>query len=195
MMKKTTTVTAGLVLTAALTLTGCATTGAGSTPDTSSSASADSSTSAQTNDADLAFVQMMSPHHEQAIEMSDSLLEKTGIRPEVTALATGITEAQVPEIEQLSAWAEQWGVEEMSGMDHDMDGMMSDSDMQELDGAEGTEAEQLFLNQMIEHHTGAIEMARTEIDDGQNPDAIAMAEDIVRTQEDEISRMRTLLGS
>jgi uncharacterized protein (DUF305 family) len=195
MMKKTTTVTAGLVLTAALTLTGCATTGAGSTPDTSSSASADSSTSAQTNDADLAFVQMMSPHHEQAIEMSDSLLEKTGIRPEVTALATEITEAQVPEIEQLSAWAEQWSVEEMSGMDHDMEGMMSDSDMQELDGAEGTEAEQLFLNQMIEHHTGAIEMARTEIDDGQNPDAIAMAEDIVRTQEDEISRMRTLLDS
>jgi uncharacterized protein (DUF305 family) len=92
MMKKTTTVTAGLVLTAALTLTGCATTGAGSTPDTSSSASADSSTSAQTNDADLAFVQMMSPHHEQAIEMSDSLLEKTGIRPEVTALATEIME-------------------------------------------------------------------------------------------------------
>lgn len=195
MTKKTTTITAGLVLTAALTLTGCATHDAGTTPETSSSASADSSTSAQTNDADLAFVQMMAPHHEQAIEMSDSLLEKTGIRPVVTSLATGIKDAQVPEIEQLDAWAEQWGVEEMSGMDHDMDGMMSESDMQELDGAEGTQAEKLFLNQMIEHHTGAIEMAQTEIDDGQNPDAIAMAEDMVRTQEDEISRMRTLLGS
>ncbi|PPF58874.1 DUF305 domain-containing protein [Clavibacter michiganensis] len=195
MTKKTTTITAGLVLTAALTLTGCATNDAGTTPETSSSASADSSTSAQTNDADLAFVQMMAPHHEQAIEMSDSLLEKTGIRPVVTSLATGIKDAQVPEIEQLDAWAEQWGVEEMSGMDHDMDGMMSDSDMQELDGAEGTQAEEVFLNQMIEHHTGAIEMAQTEIDDGQNPDAIAMAEDIVRTQEDEISLMRTLLGS
>jgi len=193
--KKTTTITAGLALTAALTLTGCATTDTGTTPDTSSSASADNSTTAQTNDADLAFVQMMAPHHEQAIEMSDSLLEKTGIRLEVTALATEITEAQVPEIEQLDAWAEQWGVEEMSGMDHDMDGMMSDSDMQELEGAEGTEAETLFLNQMIEHHTGAIEMAQTEIDDGENPDAIAMAEDIIRTQEDEISRMRALLGS
>ncbi|WP_316308576.1 DUF305 domain-containing protein [Clavibacter michiganensis] len=48
---------------------------------------------------------------------------------------------------------------------------------------------------MIEHHTGAIEMAQTEIDDGQNPDAIEMAEGIVATQEDEISRMRTLLDS
>jgi uncharacterized protein (DUF305 family) len=196
MTKKTTTITtAGLAIAAALALTGCATSDTAATPDTSSSASAGSSTGAQTNDADVTFVQMMSPHHEQAIEMSDSLLEKTGIRPEVTALATEIKEAQVPEIEQLNAWADQWGVEEMSGMGHDMDGMMSDSDMQELDAAEGTDAEQLFLNQMIEHHTGAIEMAQTEIDDGQNPDAIAMAEDIVRTQEDEISRMRTLLGS
>ncbi len=52
---------------------------------------------------------------------------------------------------------------------------MSDSDMQDLDAAEGAEAERLFLSQMIEHHTGAIEMAQTEIDDGQNPDAIEMA--------------------
>ncbi len=83
----------------------------------------------------------------------------------------------------------------MSGMNHSMGGMMSDSDMQDLDAAEGAEAERLFLSQMIEHHTGAIEMAQTEIDDGQNPDAIEMAEGIVATQEDEISRMRTLLDS
>ncbi|WP_316300707.1 DUF305 domain-containing protein, partial [Clavibacter michiganensis] len=80
-------------------------------------------------------------------------------------------------------------------MNHSMGGMMSDSDMQDLDAAEGAEAERLFLSQMIEHHTGAIEMAQTEIDDGQNPDAIEMAEGIVATQEDEISRMRTLLDS
>ncbi len=44
--------------------------------------------SKQVNDADEMFVQMMRPHHEQAIEMSDMLLAKTGISPEVTALAT-----------------------------------------------------------------------------------------------------------
>ncbi|MFT2693545.1 DUF305 domain-containing protein [Clavibacter zhangzhiyongii] len=185
---------AGVALAAALTLTGCATSGAETTPATSASASA-GATSTQVSDADETFVQMMRPHHEQAIEMSDMLLGKTGISPEVTALATEIKEAQVPEIEQLSAWAEQWGIDRMSGMDHGMGGMMSDSDMQELDAAEGAEAEQLFLSQMIEHHTGAIEMAQTEIDDGQDPDAIEMAEGIVATQEDEISRMRALLDS
>jgi uncharacterized protein (DUF305 family) len=192
MMKNTTPLLrAGIALAAALTLTGCAASSTGTTPDAGASAS----TSKQVNDADEMFVQMMRPHHEQAIEMSDMLLAKTGISPEVTALATEIKEAQVPEIEQLTAWADQWGIDQMSGMDHSMGGMMSDSDMQDLDAAEGAEAEQLFLTQMIEHHTGAIEMAQTEIDDGQNPDAIDMAEGIVTTQEDEISRMRALLDS
>ncbi len=185
---------AGIALAAALTLTGCAASGTGTPPTPSASASAEA-TSKQVNDADEMFVQMMRPHHEQAIEISEMLLAKTGISPEVTALATEIKEAQVPEIEQLSAWADQWGIDQMSGMNHSMGGMMSDSDMQDLDAAEGAEAERLFLSQMIEHHTGAIEMAQTEIDDGQNPDAIEMAEGIVATQEDEISRMRTLLDS
>jgi uncharacterized protein (DUF305 family) len=185
---------AGIALAAALTLTGCAAGGTGATPESSTSAEAESG-STDVGAADEMFVQMMRPHHEQAVEMSESLLATTGIRPEVTALATEIADAQVPEIAQLSAWADQWGIEEMSGMDHRMDGMMSDADMQELDMAEGPDAERLFLTRMIEHHTGAIEMAQAEIEDGRNPDAIEMAEGIVATQEDEISRMRALLGS
>jgi uncharacterized protein (DUF305 family) len=196
MTKNTTTqLSAGIALAAALMLTGCATDDTGTTPEASSSASAEDTATAPINDADEMFVQMMRPHHEQAIEMSDMILAKTGISDEITALATEIKAAQVPEIEQLSAWADEWGIEEMSGMDHSMNGMMSDSDMQKLDAAEGTEAEQLFLTQMIEHHTGAIEMAQTEIDDGENPDATGMAEGIVTTQEDEISRMRALVTS
>ncbi len=100
---------AGIALAAALTLTGCAASGTGTTPTTSASASAEA-TSKQVNDADEMFVQMMRPHHEQAIELSDMLLAKTGISPEVTALATESKEAQVPEIEQLSAWADQLGL-------------------------------------------------------------------------------------
>jgi uncharacterized protein (DUF305 family) len=185
---------AGAALAAALTLAGCSAGDTGATPESSTAAEAESGRST-VNDADEMFVQMMRPHHEQAIEMSDMLLGTTGISGEVTALATEIRDAQVPEIEQLSAWADEWGIEEMSGMDHGMEGMVSDSDVQELDEAEGAEAERLFLEHMIEHHTGAVEMAQTEIADGRNSDAIEMAEDIVATQEDEISRMRALLGS
>jgi uncharacterized protein (DUF305 family) len=80
-------------------------------------------------------------------------------------------------------------------MGHSMDGMMSDEDMAALDAATGAEAERLFLEQMIEHHTGAIEMARTEVGDGKNTDAVAMAENIVSTQQAEIDQMDDLLAS
>jgi uncharacterized protein (DUF305 family) len=196
MTKDTTTrLRAGIALATALMLTGCASGDTGAPPEASSSASTEDTAAASATDADTMFVQAMRPHHEQAVEMSDELLSKTGIGDEVRALATGITAAQGPEIEQLDRWADEWGIEEMPGMDHGTDGMMSDADMQELAAAEGTEAEQLFLRQMIEHHTGAIEMAQSEIDDGENPDAVEMAEGIVATQEDEISRMRALVTS
>jgi uncharacterized protein (DUF305 family) len=76
-----------------------------------------------------------------------------------------------------------------------MDGMMSDEDMAALDAATGTEAERPFLEQMIQHHTGAIEMAQAEVEGGENPDAVAMAENIVSSQQAEIDYMKDLLAS
>ena len=155
------------------------------------------------NDQDVMFAQMMIPHHEQAIEMSDVVLAKDGVDPEVTDLANRIKDAQGPEIEQLTTWLEEWGspMEESGGMDHEamghgsMDGMMSEEDMQALDAAQGAEAGQLFLEQMIVHHEGAVEMAQTQVDEGENADAVAMAQEIVETQQAEISTMEDLLAS
>lgn len=84
------------------------------------------------NMADVMFVQMMIPHHEGAIEMSDVLLSKSGVDPEVVALAEQIKAAQGPEIEQMKQWLDDWGMPTMSdsmdGMDHGgmggMGGMM-----------------------------------------------------------------------
>jgi len=76
-----------------------------------------------------------------------------------------------------------------------MSGMMSAEDMEALRSAQGIEASRLFLTQMIEHHRGAIEMAQTEIDTGQNPDAVAMARSIVDTQQQEITTMENILAS
>jgi uncharacterized protein (DUF305 family) len=73
--------------------------------------------------------------------------------------------------------------------------MMSDDDMESLDAATGAEFDQMFLTMMIEHHTGAIEMAQTEQQDGENPDAIALAEKIEADQTAEIAQMEDLLGS
>lgn len=156
------------------------------------------------NDADVMFAQMMLPHHSQAIEMSDMLLAKDNIPAEVTALAEQIKTAQGPEIDQLESWLDQWGEptkmpegdHDMPGMDGgmaEMEGMMSEEDMQALADAQGTDAARLFLEQMIAHHEGAVDMAQTEIEDGQFPDAVAMARTIVDTQQQEIDTMRQLL--
>ncbi|NGP08741.1 DUF305 domain-containing protein [Rhodococcus sp. 14C212] len=76
-----------------------------------------------------------------------------------------------------------------------MSGMMSAEDMAALQNAEGVDASRLFLTQMIEHHRGAIAMAQTEVDSGQNPDAVAMARTIAETQQQEITTMENILAS
>ena len=158
----------------------------------------------------------MIPHHEQAIEMSDMLLPKQGVDPQVVSLATEIKAAQSPEIEQMKGWLSQWGVSTtttssptsgMPGMPgHDMSsgdmpgmssgrGMMSEQDMAALQNAQGAEASRLFLTQMIEHHKGAITMAQQEIDGGQFPAAIALARSIVSSQQQEITDMQGMLDA
>lgn len=154
------------------------------------------------NEADIQFTVMMLPHHEQAVEMSDMILEKTDIDPAITDFAQRIKDEQTPEIDQMSGWLDDWNVDMgsmgdtgMSGMDHSMNGMMSDDDMQALDDATGAEASRLYLEGMTEHHEGAIEMAETEIADGKDPEVIALAEDIKSSQTAEIATMEDLLAN
>jgi uncharacterized protein (DUF305 family) len=155
-----------------------------------------STTAASASESDILFVTMMIPHHEQAIEMSDTLLSKTGVDERVTALAEQITAAQQPEIDTMKGWLSDWGVsmsEGMSGMDHG--GMMSESDMQALTAADASDAARLYLEQMIEHHQGAIDMAQDEIDGGTDSEVVALARSIVDSQAAEISTMKELMAS
>lgn len=152
------------------------------------------------NEADVEFASGMVPHHQQAVMMSDMALEQGG--PEVMALAEEIKAAQDPEIETMTQWLDDWGaeaptdMEDMEGMDDmDMEGMMSSEDMENLMSAEGAEFDTMWLEMMIEHHNGAVMMGRTEVEEGSNADAIALAETIIETQEAEITEMEALLES
>jgi uncharacterized protein (DUF305 family) len=71
--------------------------------------------------------------------------------------------------------------------------MMSDADLAKLKAASGKEFDKQFLQMMIAHHKGAIEMARTEQTDGSNPDAKALAGNIIQTQQAEIDTMQKTL--
>ena len=157
--------------------------------------------SAQHSEADVMFAQMMMPHHQQAIEMSAIILAKDGVPDDVTARADEIKAAQGPEIEQLTTWLEQWGEptqpQDMDG-GHDMsemEGMLSDEDLQQLSDAPGPEAAELFLNQMIAHHEGAVSMAEDEIANGIYQLAIDLAQTIIDTQQQEIDTMRQMLDA
>lgn len=66
--------------------------------------------------------------------------------------------------------------------------------MRRLEHATDVGFDRMFLRMMIEHHQGAIEMARTEQANGQNPDAVALARQIVTAQTAEIKKIRELLG-
>ncbi|RBY84453.1 DUF305 domain-containing protein [Blastococcus sp. TF02A-30] len=197
-MTRKTTLLAGALLTGALALTGCSEDSGASHMDSMESGSADStSTSASENaafnDADVTFAQGMIPHHQQAIEMAQMASERAQ-DPRVLGLASRIEAAQQPEIETLTGWLKEWGAEDdgMGGMEHG-GGMMSEEDMNALMAASGAEFDRLFLEQMIEHHTGAVEMATTEAGEGQNTEALAMANNIRDTQNAEIAEMRQLL--
>jgi len=164
----------------------------------------DPDTAASHNEADVTFAQEMIPHHQQAIEMAD-LAESRAESQEVKDLAADIEAAQGPEIETLTGWLESWGEdvpdEGMSGMDHgdmssdDMGGMMTEDEMADLEAASGAEFDQMFLTMMIEHHEGAIEMAKTEQSEGEFPEAVDMAKEIETTQAEEIQTMQDLLKS
>ena len=136
------------------------------------------------------FAAMMIPHHEQAIQMSElALLNSTN--PEILALASEIKAAQGPEIEQMKSW----GSSMMgSHAGHMMDeGMLSDDEMAQLKDTKGAEFDRLFLEGMIKHHQGAIEMADMIIDSA-NEEAALLGKNIVESQSAEIERMRQLLS-
>lgn len=181
----------------ALALTACASDG-GSTAAMDHGDHGDRPQAAAANDADIAFTAGMIPHHEQAIEMSDIVLGKDGIDPRVGELAERIKAAQGPEIDRLQGWLRDWGAEHAGhGGDHagHGDGMMTEEDLAALRDASGADASRLFLEQMIAHHEGAVQMAETQIAEGGNADAIALAREIASAQAAEIQQMRDLLAS
>ncbi|MDV7243913.1 MULTISPECIES: DUF305 domain-containing protein [Rhodococcus] len=191
---------------AALVLAGC---GTDSSDPSSSGASATShslSTSAEAgsgaeafNDADVTFLRGMYPHHAQAVQMAEMVDGRTD-NAELLALAQRIEAAQAPEMDQITGLLAQAGDTAPTstgheGMDHGPgDGMMSEDDMSTLMGMSGPEFDRMWLTMMIEHHEGAVEMADTELAEGENPDAKQLATGIVSAQQREIAEMQAMLG-
>ncbi|WSB58210.1 DUF305 domain-containing protein [Streptomyces cellulosae] len=180
--------------------TGAAGHGGHQATDSASAASSAPASQGQHNAADVSFAKGMIPHHRQAVEMAD-LAPDRARSAEVKKLAAEIEKAQAPEIEKLSGWLTSWGetVPAEGAMEHSthgggMEGMMSAEEMTALENASGEAFDTSFMEMMIKHHEGAVEMAKTEQSDGAHAPARKMAADIIASQSAEIEQMKKLLG-
>lgn len=218
---KTATLIASAAAAVAL-LAGCANDGTGpehttehreAGTSTSMSATTPADAASAHNAADVMWVQMMIPHHQQAVEMAEMVPDRS-TNPELIALASQIEAAQGPEIAQMTGWLEDWNApatdatmdHSMPGMDHSMPGtdasmpgmdhggMMTAEQMTQLDESTGAAFDQAWLEMMIEHHVGAVDSSEKILTSGQSAQVKELAQSIIDGQQAEIDQMKAMLG-
>jgi uncharacterized protein (DUF305 family) len=150
------------------------------------------------NADDVAFATNMIPHHQQAVDLS-AMVPDRSTNAGLVALAQQISAAQQPEINVMKVFLVQWNENPDTNSGHAghgnaMQGMVDAATMTKLESLTGAEFDKLWLESMIGHHQGAIEMAKAEIANGDNVDAKALAKNIVTTQEAEIGQMKQMVG-
>ena len=166
---------------------------------------------------DAQFMQHMVVHHGQAVEMVE-LLRAKGADPKVKLMGERIALSQEAEIELMRNWLADRGQAQTmdthanhAGMSHAghaghsmpasdtpiMPGMLSPAQMQTLAAASGTDFDRLFLQGMIQHHQGALDMVDdllAQPDAAQDPMLSDFASSVVADQSAEILRMQSLLS-
>lgn len=166
--------------------------------------------------AEAGFARDMQVHHQQAVEMAMIAFEKTD-DPAVRQLAYDIARTQGQQAGQMFGWLASWGLPQASpepsmtwmttptldggggmemaeGMNMSMPGYASAADVDRLRAATGADADRLFLELMIAHHQGGVEMAQAVLDRSTEPTVTSLASSIVSSQQSEIEYMRELLA-
>ena len=160
--------------------------------------------------ADVDFMSHMISHHAQALVMA-RMAPGHGASPAIQRLASRIINAQNDEIATMQTWlrdrlkpvpeADPRGMKmSMNGMEHVMlmPGMLTESQMKELDAARGAEFDRLFLTYMIQHHKGAVSMVKDLFGSygaGQDETVFKFASDVNVDQSTEIQRMEKMLAA
>jgi uncharacterized protein (DUF305 family) len=152
---------------------------------------------------DIQFLRGMIPHHAQAKEMS-ALAEDRTNNTTVLAVAARITLSQDDEISMMQGWLRDQGLEAPAEDVHHqpgferMEGMLSDEQMEELTASSGPEFNRLYLEYMIDHHQGALDMVEMLLEQRgsvQDPLLYEFTSDVTSDQTSEIERMDLLLAS
>ena len=142
--------------------------------------------------ADIMFLQMMIPHHQQAVDISDLAISKSK-DAELLALAKKIRADQAAEILMMKAWLKDAGASEDMGHSMDgMGGMLNDAELSALKIESGSKFDILWLKGMTGHHDGAIHMTQM-IEDAQNSDIKAFGKKVIADQSAQIEQMKVML--
>lgn len=133
---------------------------------------------------DALFIDSMIVHHQGALDMAEAALAEAQ-RPELRELAAAILATQQAEIEQLQAWRAQWypDLPPTSGIGLDMGPMEVATDSPDP-------FELRFIDAMIPHHEGAVQMAEDALNNAEHAELKAMATEIIAAQQAEIGQMR-----
>ncbi len=144
---------------------------------------------------DKEFVANMIVHHESAMNMAEMALASAK-HQEIKDLAANINTSQGKEVGDMRNWQNQWGYpatsgHSMTGMEeagHSMEGM---ADMNNaLKGLSGDEFDKKFLELMIEHHQGAIDMAKPGATNAYHQEVKNLTAAIISAQTREIEQMK-----
>lgn len=151
------------------------------------------------NDVDREFVEMMVPHHQQAVEMS-ALAAKHAKSSEVAGFAQRISDTQKAEIDVLQSWLETRDLPKAPltpAGDHatHMEGMLTPEQLDELAAARGAAFDRLFVRRMIAHHEGALAMADRALSDGIDTTNRGFAADVAASQSAEVTRLQQILAT
>ncbi len=136
--------------------------------------------------SELEFIGGMAAHHQEAVESARVVLEKTE-RPQLREFAAGVIEVQQREIETLRGWLGAWYPDAPDAPYTPM--------MRALPDATPDESDRAFLEDMVVHHEGAIDMSRRFLNGKfeKRPETEALAREIIGAQTDEVATLRAWL--
>ena len=149
-------------------------------------------TEAEATAADLAFIEAMIAHHEQAVELA-GLAPDRAADAELADLASRMRAAQIAEADAMRSWLERRSAREQPADDHGhaeaMRGEISRSTIDRAAGLEGAAFDELFIAAMVSHHRGAVEMAEARLAEAGDPAVARWARAIATSQSLEIDRL------
>ena len=139
---------------------------------------------------EVAFMSMMIAHHEGAVAMADWVTQRSE-SPDIRAAAGAVRAAQEPEIALMKGWLRDWyGVDVDENAAGAMQAEMGEM-MTRMEGGEN--ADRAFLEEMTEHHLGAVDMAQLALVKATHPALRALARDIIVTQAGEVYQYQVWL--